>query len=278
MYKTIVSAKTLATQIDNPDWVVFDCRFEIGDPQAGRRAYLEEHIPAARYVSLDADLSSPPTGSSGRHPLPDVDAIADKLAARGLSDRSQAVVYDDANGSIAARMWWTLRWLGHPAVAVLDGGFSAWLRGGLPTEQEASECERGNFKARANDNMWVSTADVEKSLADADTVLIDARARARFAGEQESVDKKGGHIPGSVSHPLTANLDNKGCFLSAEELRARHEPLHKATTIHTCGSGVTACHNILAMEIAGIGDSKLYVGSWSEWIRSSQRPTATGEG
>lgn len=277
MYQTIVSTKTLAAQLDNPDWIVFDCRFEIGNLEAGRQVYLEEHIPTARYVSLDTDLSSPPTDSSGRHPLPDVDTIADRLAGWGLSDRSQAVVYDDANGSIAARMWWTLRWLGHPAAAVLDGGFSAWLRDGLPTEKEVSECERGNFKARANDNMWVSTADVEKSLADTDTVLIDARARVRFTGEQESVDKKGGHIPGSVSYPLTGNLDKHGYFLSAEELRAQHEPLRKATTIHTCGSGVTACHNMLAMEIAGISDSKLYIGSWSEWIRSSQRPIATGE-
>ena len=277
MYQTIVSTEMLAEQINNPDWVVFDCRFDIADPKAGHEAYLKEHIPTARYVSLDDDLSSPPTGNSGRHPLPDVNTIVGKLAAWGLNRDSQAVVYDQSTGSIAVRMWWTLRWLGHKAVAVLDGGFDKWLRERLPMEAAVGEHKQGNFEGRPDDTMWVSTADVEASLADADTSLIDARARNRFSGEQESVDKTGGHIPGAVNHPLTDNLDENGCFLSAGELRAQYEDLRKPVTIHSCGSGVTACHNILAMEIAGMENSKLYVGSWSEWIRSPQRPIAKGE-
>lgn len=277
MYRTIVATKTLNAQLANPDWVVFDCRFNIADKQAGLRAYKEGHIPGARYVSLDDDLSSPATDSSGRHPLPDPRVIGDKLAAWGLNHSSQAVVYDQSIGSIAVRMWWVLRWLGHRAVAVLDGGIDKWADEELPMDGAPVHPERGDFEGRPDDDAWVSTADVESLRLDPEAVVIDARSAARFSGEQEEVDRIGGHIPGSVNHPLTRNIGDDGCFLPAEELRALYEPLRKPATIHSCGSGVTASHNMLAMEIAGLKDSKLYVGSWSEWIRSPHRPVATGE-
>ena len=277
MYSTLVSVPELFAQLDNPKWVVFDCRFNVTQPRWGKEQYRAGHIQGAFYCDLDQDLSSTPTPDSGRHPLPDSKTLGLKLASWGVSDDSQVVVYDEAVGAVAARMWWVLRWLGHDSVAVLDGGLSKWSEAGYPLSTELPpKADKGNFQPHSNDDLWVSTADVEKMMGDERTVLIDARSKARFSGEEEQVDPIGGHIPGAVSHPLTDNMGSDGCFLSPRQLRDYYEPLCRERIIHYCGSGVTACHNLLAMEVSGLGLQQLYVGSWSEWIRSKERPIATG--
>ncbi|MXX98473.1 MAG: sulfurtransferase [Gammaproteobacteria bacterium] len=278
MYTTIISASELFAQLDNPKWIIFDCRFNVTQPQWGREQYDTGHIPGAFYCDLDKDLSSPPTSDSGRHPLPDAQTLGLKLAAWGVSDNSQVVVYDEAVGAVAARMWWTLRWLGHNAVAVLDGGLKQWNEAAYPLNTELPKTKpKGNFQPHPNDDLWVSTAEVERVGTDADTVLIDARSQARFRGEEEQVDPIGGHIPGALNRPLTDNMGSDGRFLSSQQLRDYYAPLCREQVIHYCGSGVTACHNLLAMEVAGLGLQQLYVGSWSEWIRSKDRPLATGD-
>ncbi len=277
-HTTLVSGTELSRRLDDPAWVVFDCRFVLSDPGLGRKRYLEGHVPGARYADLNKDLSSPATPTSGRHPLPRAEDLAAKLRAWGVNNDSQVVVYDDVGGSIAGRMWWLLRYLGHTGAAVLDGGFEKWRRESRPLEPgEAAPAAAGDFTDTADDSLWVATEELERVFRDDDTVVIDARAPARYSGEKEAVDSEGGHIPGSVSHPLQTNLDENGCFRSAAELREMYAGLRKQRTIHSCGSGVTACHNLLAMEIAGLAGSRLYVGSWSEWIRSPDRPRAVGK-
>ncbi len=277
-YTTLVSSDELLAHLDDPAWVVFDCRFVLKNPDAGRNGYLQAHVPGAHYVDLNKDMSSPATSASGRHPLPHADELAAKLRAWGVDNNSQIVVYDDVSGSIAGRMWWLLRYLGHEAAAVLDGGFGKWRDEGKPVEEGATApAATGNFTGEAHDEMWVEIAELERALKDTDAVVIDARPPERYSGEQEGVDSEGGHIPGSINHPLQTNLDKNGCFRSADELREMYTGLNKPHAIHSCGSGVTACHNLLAMEIAGFPGSRLYVGSWSEWIRSPQRPRATGK-
>lgn len=277
MYSTIVPTTTLFEHLNNPNWVIFDCRFDVTQSQWGREVYQEAHIPGAHYCDLDQDLSSPIRADSGRHPLPDAQILGRKLAQWGVSSDTQVVVYDEAIGAVAARMWWTLGWLGHRAVALLDGGLEKWCQDGHPlTNQIPQAVSPGNFQPHPNDNKWVSTADIEHALNDQQTVLIDARSAARFSGSAETVDPVGGHIPGAVSQPLTDNIGDSGCFLSPEQLRQRYQSLCRDNIVHYCGSGVTACHNLLAMEIAGLKDSRLYIGSWSEWIRSKDRPIATG--
>ena len=277
IHTTLASSDDLLRHLDDPDWILFDCRFDLKEPAAGHALYLRGHIPGARYADLDKDLSSAVTPTSGRHPLPHTDELINKLRDWGVNQTSQVIVYDDVSGFIAGRMWWLLRYLGHTAVAVLDGGFEKWHREGLPLEAgEIAAATKGNFVGAANDAMWVKTESLERLLRDGDTAVIDARAPKRYSGEEESVDSEGGHIPGSINQPLQNNLDEHGCFRPADELREIYAKLHKPRTIHSCGSGVTACHNLLAMEIAGFPGLQLYVGSWSEWIRSPQRPRATG--
>lgn len=277
MHKTLVSTETLARHLDDPKWVVFDCRFDVTRPKTGREGYLKKHIPGALYADLDADWSSPPGPGDGRHPLPDPDTLCERLSAWGVGADSQVVVYDDGVGSVAARIWWTLRWLGHDAAALLDGCFGKWLEEGRPVTDEIPQPAPAVFRGAADDAMWIATGEVERLLDDDASVVIDARPPERFSGERETVDSVGGHIPNSVNHPLMRNLGENGCFLPPEQLRRQYETLQKPVTIHSCGSGVTACHNLLAMEVAGLPGSRLYVGSWSEWIASPQRPTAKGE-
>jgi len=277
MHKTLVSTETLARHLDDPKWVVFDCRFDVTRPEAGREGYLKKHIPGAIYADLDADWSSPPGPGDGRHPLPDPDTLCERLSEWGVGADSQVVVYDDGAGSVAARIWWTLRWLGHDGVALLDGCFGKWLEEGRPVSDEIPQPSPAVFRGAANDAMWISTGEVERLLDDDASVVIDARPPERFSGERETVDAVGGHIPNSVNHPLMRNIGDDGCFLPPEQLRRQYRKMQKPVTIHSCGSGVTACHNLLAMEVAGLPGSRLYVGSWSEWIASPQRPTARGE-
>ena len=278
MFTTLITPKDLARHLDDPDWVIFDCRFTLTELEAGRRAYEREHIPGARYAHLEEDLSSPVTQQTGRHPLPDPGELAEKLGRWGVGPDSQVAAYDDTFGAIASRMWWLLRWLGHDAVAVLDGGLPRWCREGRPLTDELPAPRPRRFEPRRRDDMWVGTSRVGALAREG--VLIDARAEERFLGDVEPLDKVAGHVPGAVNIPYEDNLDVDGSFLPPDDLRALYGDLCAGRppegVAHMCGSGVTACHNILAMEAAGLNGSVLYPGSWSEWILDPGRPVATG--
>lgn len=277
---TLVDTETLARHLDDPRWVVFDCRFTLTDPEAGRRAYLAGHIPGARYAHLEEDLSSPVGPGTGRHPLPDPEALARKLGAWGVDETRQVVVYDDSFGAMAARLWWLLRWLGHEAVALLDGGFPKWLREGRPVTATPPRLAPARFLPRVRDELWVDSQFVARAIQDHTHVVLDARAEERFRGEVEPLDKVAGHIPGALNRPYEDNLDLSGEFLSEETLREDYAELLGGVSpervVVMCGSGVTACHNLLAMEHAGLKGAKLYAGSWSEWITDPNRPVAKG--
>lgn len=280
LYTTLVDAETLAHRLDS-GWRIFDCRFELANPSAGERAYAAGHIPGARYLHLDRDLASAVTAASGRHPLPDAGALAMKLAAAGVDADTQVVAYDDTAGAFAARFWWLLRWLGHPQVAVLDGGWAEWCREGRPVSHEPPpESAPGNFRARPDDSMWLSSRLVLMRMRTGAGRLLDARAAERFRGEQDPIDAVAGHVPGAVNLPYMGNISGDGRFQSAKALHRRFmAALNGAAadeTVCMCGSGVTACHNLLAMEVAGLSGGRLYAGSWSEWIRDASRPVARG--
>ncbi len=278
---TLIDIGTLAAHLGDPAWIVFDCRFDLTQADAGRRAYLAGHIPGARYAHLEEDLSSPITPESGRHPLPNPEIFARKLGQWGVDGRTQVVVYDEGGGAIAARLWWLLRWLGHSATALLDGGLAKWQREQRPLSTDVPTPVPADFPARCDDNLWVSTSYVQRAIEGDEHLLIDARAAKRFRGEIEPLDKVAGHIPGSINQPFHDNLDATGCFQAPTSLReqflAQLKERSPAQVISTCGSGVTACHNILAMEHAGLAGARLYAGSWSEWIADDKRPVATGE-
>lgn len=278
-YETLIEPRELLTRLSAPDWVVIDCRFDLARPSAGREAYAQSHIPGARYAHLDEDLSAPVSPVTGRHPLPQPEKLAARLGEWGISNSTQVVAYDQANGAFAARLWWLLRWIGHSKVAVLNGGFQAWVAAGLPTDSHAASPTQVDFKACPQDDAWLTTAEVQELLAEGQIELIDARAADRFAGRNETIDPVAGHIPGAQSHPFMSDLDGQQRFLSAELLRGRWlEQLRGADphrVVCMCGSGVTACHNLLALEVAGLGGARLYAGSWSEWIRDPARPVAS---
>jgi len=278
---TLVNTDTLSRHLDDPRWIVVDCRFVLTDPDAGQRAFAAGHIPGARYAHLDNDLCSPVTPASGRHPLPYPQVLAEKLGHWGIDKTSQVVVYDDTFGAMAARLWWLLRWLGHEAVALLDGGFPKWQREGRPVTPELPMIQATQFHPTINNAMWVDAGYVEQMHERNDGVLIDARADIRFRGDVEPLDKVAGHIPGAINIPYEDNLDFSGEFMSDEALRELYLAALNNTApdrvVQMCGSGVTACHNILAMEHAGLAGSKLYAGSWSEWITDSRRPVAKGD-
>lgn len=274
MFRTLIDVPTLAAHLDTPAWVICDCRFRLSDPAAGRRAYDKAHIPGARYVDLNRDLAGPVTPNTGRHPLPDPHALAHTLGALGIGAGVQVVAYDDAFGSMAARLWWLLRWLGHDAVAVLDGGLQAWTRANRPLTDAVPTPQPETFNPKPTRAMMVDAASVEQALAARSHRLIDVRAEERFRGEVEPFDKVAGHIPGAINIPYEDNLAPSGCFLSPAELRAQYADIDPAGTIAMCGSGVTACHTLLAFEHAGLVGAKLYPGSWSEWIVDPRRPVA----
>ena len=277
MHTTLVSPSELAAHLDDPRWIVFDCRFDLADTGAGRRDYAQSHIAGARYLHLDDDLAGAKTGANGRHPLPDPQAFASKLAKLGLSAGMQAVAYDASGGFYAARLWWMLRWVGHTASAVLDGGWNAWLAAGLPVTPQLPAVAAGNFSGTAHP-LSVDADFVLGRMGQAGNLVIDARSPDRFRGENETLDPVGGHIPGAANRFFKANLAPGGSFKPSAELRGEFTGLIGATApasvVHQCGSGVTACHNLLAMEIAGLTGSKLYPGSWSEWCSDPQRPIA----
>ena len=276
MFSTLISAADLATHLDDPDWLVVDCRFELGKPSVGEAAYAAGHIPGAIYAHLDRDLASPITSTSGRHPLPSPRQFADTLGNWGMTRETQVIAYDADNGAYAARLWWLLRWVGHSRVAVLDGGFKAWTAAGNPTSTQAPKRRTTVFDVTANRDAWLDADQVTKNLQSSQWRLLDARAPERFAGTVEPIDPVAGHIPGARNHPFALDLAPSGQFHAPEELRARFERsqagVDDAHTIAMCGSGVTACHLLLAMEVAGKPGAKLYAGSWSEWIRDPARP------
>jgi thiosulfate/3-mercaptopyruvate sulfurtransferase len=282
-FKTLIDVSALKPLIGNPAVAVLDCRFDLAAPDAGRQAYLAAHIPTARYADLNRDLSAPVTSSSGRHPLPSPERIAARLGELGVAEDTQVIAYDEASGAFAARAWWLLRWLGHAKAAVLDGGFKAWLAAGGALESgepsdAAPSLGQVRFTPRVDRHAVLSAAELIEALKDPRRLLVDARAAERFAGAVEPLDPVAGHIPGAVNHPFTANLGADGTFLPPAELKRRwRERLAGKSprdVIAMCGSGVTACHNLLAMELAELYGAKLYGGSWSEWIRDPERPVA----
>lgn len=280
-FSTLVSSAQLAQHLNDPNWVIFDCRFTLSDPDSGHRAYLAGHIPGARYANLNNDLSAEVTPLSGRHPLPDPQLLASKLSRWGVNGSKQIVVYDDSFGSMASRMWWVLRWLGHPSVALLDGGVQRWIRDGHPMTTEIPAITPAEFIAQPDNSMWVDANCIEEALRSDKCLIIDARSEERFSGEREALDKVAGHIPGSINYPFEDNLDMGGTYMSPEELKEAYLDLLNGVdperVVHMCGSGVTACHSIIAMEHAGLTGTRLYPGSWSEWITDPGRPVETGE-
>jgi thiosulfate/3-mercaptopyruvate sulfurtransferase len=277
MSSTIVSSAELAA---HPEWRVFDCRHELSAPARGRVAWRQAHIPGALHAHLDEDLSGPKTAGSGRHPLPSVQAFTAWLGRCGVRPQDQIVAYDDSAGSMAVRLWWMLRWIGHEQAAVLDGGLQSWVREGRALTAEVAQFPPTQYRARARDDMRVDTRAVEENLESQRFQLIDARGARRYAGLEEPIDPVAGHIPGAVNRPYSANLTADGFFKSSLALRSEISRLIGARAaseiVHHCGSGVSACHNVLAMEIAGLCGSRLYPGSWSEWSSSSGRPVAVG--
>jgi thiosulfate/3-mercaptopyruvate sulfurtransferase len=281
MYTTLIEPEELAAHTDNPDWVVLDCRFDLARPEWGASAYAQGHIPNALYAHLDRDLSSPVTAASGRHPLPASEAFLATLGRWGIDEKVQVVSYDQSNGAYASRLWWLMRWAGHARVAVLNGGFAAWQHDELPVSKQPGVRQPRRFSPSDAPAAFVSTAEVADTLAagqlaSGERALIDARAADRFAGQNETLDPVAGHIPGARNHPFARNLDAQGRFLPAPTLRAQWlETLGAqapSNAIAMCGSGVTACQNLLALEVAGLSGAQLYAGSWSEWIRDAARP------
>ncbi len=281
-YETLIAPGTLAPLLADPRLLVVDCRFDLARPDAGRQAWTQGHLPGAVYAHLERDLSAPVTPQTGRHPLPAPDVFAATLSRWGVDDQTQVVAYDDAAGMFAARLWWMLRWLGHDAVAVLDGGLAAWQACGGRMDTAEPSPRAAGFKARLRPLMAVTTAEVVRELAARACLLVDARAAERFRGELEPIDRVAGHVPGAVNRPCQQNLDPAGRFLPAGELALRwRETLGSRAppqVICMCGSGVTACHDLLALECMGLHGARLYAGSWSEWIRDPSRGVARGAG
>ena len=280
-YRTIIGARDLLACGPPPDWVVIDCRFELADSDWGETAYGIGHIPGAHFAHLDRHLCGEVSGASGRHPLPAWSRFAERLGQWGVHSGTQVIVYDQDNGAYAARLWWMLRALGHDSVALLDGGWCAWLRAGGGEERMVPPLRSGRYRARPGSG-WVTCGRLQRELSAGSCLLVDARAGERFRGECEPIDPVAGHVPGAVSRPYTDNLASDNSLLPAARLRTqwsgllnRREPTE---VVHMCGSGVTACLNLLAMEVAGLSGSRLYVGSWSEWIRDPSRPVAVGAG
>jgi thiosulfate/3-mercaptopyruvate sulfurtransferase len=280
MSGTIVSAEELISHIGDPAWRIFDCRHDLQNTEYGAQAYAKGHISGALHLHLDRDLSGAKSGGNGRHPLPDPAAFARRMGEYGVGPDTQVVVYDNEGGIFAARLWWMLRWVGHEKVALLDGGLPAWRRARQALVTEVPPVAPAQFVARQQP-MTVDAEYLLSRLPALKGMIIDARAPERFSGEQETLDPVGGHIPGAVNRFYFDNLDDAGCcFKSVRELRAEFDALlagrDPAQIIQQCGSGVTACHNLLAMEIAGLKGSKLYPGSWSEWCADPARPVAKG--
>ncbi|MCW3150122.1 sulfurtransferase [Stutzerimonas stutzeri] len=273
----LISPQQLAERLQQPQLRVLDCRFALEDPAYGRRSFAQAHIPGAHFADLEEDLSGPVIkGQTGRHPLPEAAALVARLRSWGIDNDSQIVLYDDGPGAFAARAWWLLAWLGkREDVFLLDGGFKAWKEAGLPLSDQSATQQPGHFSGTPDEGLII---EAEQLLAALDQPLLDARALPRFRGEVEPIDPVAGHIPGAICLPFTDNLAADGRFLSPSQLRQRFSPLLEGRAseqvIAYCGSGVTACHNLFALCLAGYPLGRLYPGSWSEWITDPQRPIA----
>jgi len=282
MHQTLISAADLAAHIDDPAWVVVDCRHDLMNLAAGRDAYASGHLPGAVFADIETVLSGAKNGADGvflgRHPLPDREVLAEALRGFGIGDATQVVAYDAHGGMFAARLWWLLHWLGHEAVAVLDGGMAAWEDAGQPLTTEVRTRPRGALSVRAPFVPTVTVREVLDNLESGKRIVIDARAADRYRGENETIDPVGGHIPGAKNRFFKDNLGADGRFKDAAQLREEFGALldDSAAAIMQCGSGVTACHNLLALEVAGLPGAALYPGSWSEWVGDPARPVAKG--
>ncbi len=272
----LTTADSLFQRLDAPGLFVFDCRHDLIQTEKGREAYAAEHLPGALFLHLDEDLSGTKTGSNGRHPLPKPEVFIARMEALGISDQSEVVIYDDASGMYGARLWWMLRWIGFDAVSVLDGGIQAWTRAGYPLTTEAPRKRPVGHLTRRECLPVASAAELLGALGSNQLLVVDARGADRFRGENETMDPVGGHIPGAINRPFRDNLDAEGRFKPPAQLRnewlAIITPQVPTKVVAQCGSGVTACHNILALEIAGLDGARLYPGSWSEWCSDPSRP------
>lgn len=278
--RMLVSVEQLREHLNDPRWCVVDVRHDLFDADAGIRAYREGHIPGAVFANIDTHLSGKKTGLNGRHPLPSRDDLIEAFRVWGINNDTQIVAYDAQGGQFASRLWWLARWLGHQSVALLDGGWSKWSSETRLTSREVPVRPRGNFTAGDSMMPLVSVQQVLQQLEASDRILLDARTPERYRGEQEPIDPVAGHIPGARNRPWQQNLNADQTFKSPSELRAEFNTLlgeqAPSQVAHQCGSGVTACHNVFAMELAGLPGSALYGGSWSEWIADPARPVATG--
>ena len=277
-YSTIINNNILKQHLDDPDWMIFDCRHDPFDFGSGRQAFGVSHIPNAKFAHMSADLSSPSSGNNGRHPLPAANVFIKRLENWGVDNTKQIVTYDDSGSIYAARLWWMLRWIGHSKVAVLNGGWGHWCNLNFPTERTAPALATTTtrFFDVPRDTEWVSIQTIEAAVGNPLICMIDARSPQKFAGLDEQQDPIGGHIPGALNRFYRKNIDVNGCFLSPTLLKTEFQALigniPPENVIHQCGAGITACNNILAMEIAGLHGSKLYPGSWSEWCSNPLRP------
>lgn len=277
-FTTLISAEQLSTHLTDSHFRVIDCRFSLDNPARGYQDYLTHHIPGALYAHLDDDLSAPVIPSkTGRHPLPDVTQLVEKIKSWGIDHHTQVVVYDDNTGAFAGRLWWLLRFLGHEKVAVLDGGWAHWVKH-YPTDNQLPTYSKTHFVAKLQPHKVVDAEFVLSAINSHTHTLLDARSLERYHGEQEPIDPVAGHIPTAVCTPFAENLTENGLFKSPAELTTRFKPLtkNKKPIICYCGSGVTATHNILAFVYAGLDEPQLYAGSWSEWITDSTRPVTKG--
>lgn len=279
----LITAEHLQSRLQEPNLVVLDCRFALDDPTYGAHSYGDGHIPGARFADLEHDLSGPKTkGVTGRHPLPEAAAMVNSLRAWGINNDSTVVLYDDGPGAFAARAWWLLTWLGkRDGVFLLDGGLKAWKDAGQALDANKPAGQAGSFTGQPDASLLLAAAQLQQRLGSAELTLLDARALPRFRGEVEPLDPVAGHIPGAQCAVFTDNLGNDGRFLPAEQLRARFDALRGARPVEElvayCGSGVTACHNLFAMSLAGYPLAPLYAGSWSEWVTDPARPVAIGD-
>jgi thiosulfate/3-mercaptopyruvate sulfurtransferase len=276
----LVSTTELAAHVNDPTWIIFDCRHDLGDTAKGERLYREGHIPNAHFAPVDTALSGAKNGTNGRHPLPAPDAFGSFLASHGVSDTSTIVAYDDVGGQYAARLWWMARWIGLSKAALLDGGFPKWTAEERPVTKEIPKPTPTELPVRPNSSMVWTAAEVSEHMADSACALVDARTAERYRGESEPIDRVAGHIPGAVNRFFKTNLNPDLTLRPRSELKSEFEKMlagkRPENVGHQCGSGITACANLFAMEFAGLPGSKLYAGSWSEWISDPARPIAKG--
>jgi len=278
-FNSIVDADIVYTHHTDPHWRIVDCHYNLQCHDEGLDLYRREHIPNAVYAHLKNDLASPSTPTSGRHPLPDIEKFKRLLGSWGINQQTQVVVYDNANGSFAARLWWLLKWLGHSKVAVLDGGFNQWKLRGYPVTSDIPHYAASQFAGRPDMTMLVSSNEIAMQLPKANITLIDVRDPERYYGVTEPIDNVAGHIPNAINVPWKTNLDSQGRFLPRALLTRQYRHLlhqqNPQQTVFMCGSGVTACHSLVALAFAGIEGARLYAGSWSEWITDPERPIQT---